>query len=109
MRPHLFPYTNGMFVLKRPPGRLGKRAGRLGRKGAVVPCSDFKHLRFATPARGPLHDSYASALSRLLGPSQVPGLRSSRAARARVARPKMLESQPPASPKRAAKLAGRFA
>jgi hypothetical protein len=84
-RPRCSFCAPGMSVVERPPGRLGKRDGRLGRKGAVVRCSGFKHLRFATPARAPLHDSYGSAPSCLLGPSPLPGLRSSRAARAGVA------------------------
>ena len=71
MQPHLLPHRRDMFVVERRPGRLGKRAGRLAREGAVVRCSGFKHLRFATPARVPLHDSYGSALGRSLGPSRL--------------------------------------
>jgi hypothetical protein len=90
MGPRCFAYKR-MSAVERPPGRLGKRGGRHGRKGAVVRCSGFKHLRFATPARGPLHDSYGSALSRSLGPSPLPVLRSSRPARAGVANLKCLK------------------
>ncbi len=70
-RPRCSFCAPGMFVLERRPRGLGKRAGRLARKGAVVRCSGFKHLRFATPARAPLHDSYGSALGRSLGPSRL--------------------------------------
>jgi hypothetical protein len=31
MQPHLLPHRRDMFVVERRPGRLGKRAGRLGR------------------------------------------------------------------------------
>jgi hypothetical protein len=72
-------------VVEQPPGRLGKRAPWVDQSGAVSQWCGFKHLRFATPARGPLHHRRCGTLSRLLGPGQLPGLRSSRAARAGVA------------------------
>jgi hypothetical protein len=58
-----------MFVGESRSGGLGKRGAWVGRSGAVGPWSGFKHLRFATPARAALPDSYGSALSRLFGPS----------------------------------------
>ena len=68
-RPRCFFCAPGMFVLERPPGRLGKRGAWGGQSGAVGRWCGFEHLRFATPARAPLHDSYGWALGRVLGPS----------------------------------------
>ena len=69
-RPRCFSCASGMFVVERPPGRLGKRGSWVDQLCAVGQWSGFRHLRFATPARGPLHDSYGGARRRLLGPSQ---------------------------------------
>ena len=67
-RPRCFFCAPGRFVLERPPGRLGKRGAWGGQSGAVGRWCGFEHLRFATPARAPLHDSYGWALGRVLGP-----------------------------------------
>jgi hypothetical protein len=70
MQPHPSHYTHGMFVVERPPGRLGKRGGRVWQLSAVGRWCGFGHLRFATPARGPLHDSYGGVIGRPLGLSR---------------------------------------
>ena len=57
--------------MERHPGGLGKRGPRLEQSGAVHPWSGFKHLRFATPARRPLHDSYGGAFGRVHGPARA--------------------------------------
>jgi hypothetical protein len=69
-RPRCFSHPLGMFVVERPPGRLGKRSTWVDQSGAVSRWCGFKHLRFATPARGPLHDSYGRVIGRSRGPSQ---------------------------------------
>ena len=58
-----------MFVGEDRSGGLGKRGVRVGQSGAVGRWLGFRHLRFATPARAALPDSYGCALGRVLGPS----------------------------------------
>ena len=57
-------------VVDRPTGRLGKLAACVGGSGPVWRRPGFKHLRFATPARGSIHHRRCESLSRSLGPSQ---------------------------------------
>ena len=57
-------------VVDRPAGRLGKLAACVGGSRPVWRRPGFKHLRFATPARGSIHHRRCEALSRSLGPSQ---------------------------------------
>ena len=70
MQPRPSHCTHCMFVVERPPGRLGKRGLCVEQSCAVGWWCSFRHLRFATPARGPLHDSYGGVIGHLLGPGR---------------------------------------
>ena len=56
-------------------GGLGKRASWVGQSGAVRWRSEFKHLRFATPARAALPDPPYGAFGRMPQPGPVGGER----------------------------------
>ncbi len=57
-----------MFVGEGRSGGLGKRGAWVEQSCAVGRWSSFRHLRFATPARAALPDSYGGRSGALLGP-----------------------------------------
>ena len=69
-RPRCSSRVSPSTGVERTPRRLGKLCACVGGSGAVWRSSGFEHLRFATPARGPLHHCRCDALGCSLGPSR---------------------------------------